>query len=189
MSPVRRWSWPVREYRYWPDLARLLLLWVLAAFGVVLLAAIGFGAWLELELVLVAPEIPVLGAAGAVLAVLIFVRMWRQGRFEPEPGPMTRALFERQIASLRAYASDLATQNEKAGRALAEMRGRLDEVRRAQRQKVPEGDYAALKRAFVRRYHPDKAVSESTLAPDARAKVFKDFYPLFAVIERQHQPM
>lgn len=185
MSPVRRWTWPVREYRYWPDLARLLLLWVLSAFGAVLLAAIGVGVWLEAEFV--APAVPVCGIAGAVVVVIAFIRMRAQGRFEPEPGPLTRAQFERQIARLQAYAGDLATQNDEAGRALAELRAQLGAAGRANGRAMPEGDYAALKRAFVRRYHPDSAASESRLAGNARAKVFADFYGVFGEIERQHK--
>lgn len=186
MRRPQRWAWPVREYRYRPDLARLLALWVLAAFGAALLAAIGLGHWLDVRLV--AREVPACGLAGAIAVAMLFVRMWRQGRFEPEPGPMTRAHFESQLAKLRAYADELATLNEQHERALSKLHAQLADARRAAGQSGSEGDYAALKRAFVRRYHPDKAVSESSLAPDTRARMFKDFYPQFAVIERQRQP-
>ena len=185
MRRPRRWAWPVRESRYWPDLARLLALWVLAAFGAALLAAIGLGHWLDVRLV--AREVPVCGIACAIAVAILLVRMWRQGRFEPEPGPMTRAHFEHQIARLHAYAEGLATLNEEHERALSKLHAQLADARRAAGQSGSEGDYAALKRAFVRRYHPDNAASESRLAANARAKIFSDFFPVFGEVEERRK--
>lgn len=175
----------MREYCYWQDLARLLALWVLAAFGAALLVAIGLGQWLDVRVV--AREVSAYGTAGAIAVAMLFVRMRAQGRFEPEPGPMTRAHFESQLAKLRAYADELATLNEQHERALSKLHAQLADARRAAGQSGSEGDYAALKRAFVRRYHPDNAASESRLAPNARAKIFADFFPVFGEVEERRK--
>lgn len=174
--------WPVRKSWYWQDLGRLLALLVMAVFGALLLGVNIL--CLVLAGGLLTPELMVLGMLASAGLAIWLVKAWRENRFEPEASSPERGEFEGKLARIEEYAAALATQNEELERELADALAELKTMRVMQGQAAPEGDYAAVKRAFVKRYHPDMSASASKLAPNAREKVFRDFYPVFEELER-----